>query len=229
MSGTGETLDRARTRAASAAPSPAATPSPLLIIACGALSHEIVALKRLNGWEHVVVQCLAADLHNRPALIPEAVREKIARARPHFERMFVAYADCGTGGLLDEVLRDEGVERLPGAHCYEFFAGSRRFAALSDEQPGTLYLTDFLARHFDRLIIHGLGIDRHPELQGEYFRHYHRVVYLAQNPTDELKQRARAAADRLNLEYQFVPTGYGELAVSLRRLNAPRNETTPAC
>lgn len=193
--------------------------TPLLVIACGALSHEIVALKRLNGWDHIVVQCLPADLHNRPARIPAAVRQKIVSGRARFQRIFVAYADCGTGGLLDEVLQDEGVERLPGAHCYEFFAGTARFMRLSEEEPGTLYLTDFLARHFDRLIIQGLGIDRHPQLEAEYFRHYSRVVYLAQKPTEDLEKRARAAADRLGLEYQFVPTGYGEMAVSLEGLN----------
>jgi len=188
----------------------------ILILACGALSHEIVALIRANGWDNFAVQCLPADLHNRPSEIPEAVRAKLREARSRYDHVFVAYADCGTGGRLDSVLAEEGVERLPGAHCYEFFAGSHAFHALADEEPGTLYLTDFLARHFERLMIRGMGLDRHPELLSMLFGNYRRVVYLAQTENPELQQQARAAAERLGLQYEYRYTGYGDLAATLR-------------
>jgi hypothetical protein len=133
----------------------------VLIIACGALAKEIVELQRLNGWSHVRIQCLPAELHNRPEKIPDAVRAAIVKYREQYEHLFVAYADCGTGGALDKVLDELGVERLPGAHCYEFYAGASQFAAMADSEPGTFYLTDFLTRHFDRLVKEGLGLDRH--------------------------------------------------------------------
>src|SRR5579862_2446675 len=151
-----------------------------LVIACGALAREIAALRRANGWSALSVRCLPAELHNRPERIAPAVREAIRESRPRYQNIFVAYADCGTGGLLDAVLREEGIERLPGAHCYEFFAGAKLFAELSQAEPGTFYLTDFLLRHFDRLVIRGLGLDEHPELADQYFRHYRKLVYLAQ-------------------------------------------------
>jgi len=187
-----------------------------LVIACGALAREIVALKRLNGWDGVDVLCLPPELHNRPERIPDAVRNEIAAARERYGHIFVAYADCGTGGQLDRVLREEQVERLPGAHCYEFFATSPRFAALADEEPGTFYLTDFLVRHFDRLVVTGLGIDRHPELAADYFRHYRRMVYLVQAADPDLTAAARDIARRFGLEYLECGTGYGELDQGLR-------------
>ena len=186
-----------------------------LIIACGALSHEIVALIRANGWESMRVQCLPAELHNRPGEIPEAVRGRIRELAAGYDEVFVAYADCGTGGKLDEVLAEEGVERLPGAHCYEFFAGSDAFAALSEQEPGTFYLTDFLARHFERLIVRGMGLDRHPQLLSMMFGNYRRLVYLAQRADPGLEARARAAAERLGLDYEYRFTGYGDLERSL--------------
>jgi hypothetical protein len=186
-----------------------------LIIACGALSHEIVALIRANGWDNFRVQCLPAELHNRPGEIPGAVREKIRALRDGYDHVFVAYADCGTGGQLDTVLAEEGIERLPGAHCYEFFAGDSVFRALAEQEPGTFYLTDFLARHFDRLIIRGMGLDRHPQLQSMLFGNYRRLVYLAQIEDPDLEQRARGAAERLGLDYEYRYTGYGELGETL--------------
>ncbi len=187
-----------------------------LIIACGALAHEIVALRRANAWPHLEVQCLPAELHNRPEKIPQAVRDKIRQNKGRYASMFVAYADCGTGGLLDAVLQEEGVERIPGAHCYEFFAGSAAFAELADAEPGTFYLTDFLVAHFDRLIIHGLGIDRHPELMPIYFGNYRRLVYLAQLESPEKRAAAERAAERLGLTFEYRVTGYGGLEQSLR-------------
>ena len=190
---------------------------PVLIIACGALARELQAVIRANGWEHVRVQCLPAHLHNRPERIPAAVRGVLEEADMARERVFVAYADCGTGGRLDLVLSEYGVERLPGAHCYQFFAGREAFDALADAEPGTLYLTDFLARHFDRLVIGELGIGAHPELLAMYFGNYRRLVYLAQGDDPALLARARAAASRLGLEFEHRFTGYGELAGSLQR------------
>jgi hypothetical protein len=188
-----------------------------LIIACGALAREIVALRTLNNWPHLVVQCLPAELHNRPEKIPAAVRAKIQAARGRFTSIFVAYADCGTGGLLDAVLAEEGVERIPGAHCYEFFAGSAQFAELAEAELGTFYLTDFLLQHFERLIIHGLGIDKHPELLPLYFGNYKKLTYLAQVESPERISAGRAAAQRLGLEFETRFTGYGGLATSLER------------
>ena len=201
-------------------------PEGTLVIACGAISHEIVALRAANGWHHLTLACLPAELHNRPERIPEAVRQKIRNARGRFAEIFVAYADCGTGGLLDAVLEEEGVSRIPGAHCYGFFAGSELFTRLSEAEPGTLYLTDFLARHFDRLIIRGLGIDRHPELEREYFGNYRKLVYLAQREDPALLARARAAAERLSLHFEHHVTGYGDLEGSLRSLPAAAGERT---
>lgn len=189
----------------------------ILVIACGALAHEIVALRRINDWPHIVVQCLPAELHNRPGKIAPAVRDKIVANRGKFASIFVAYADCGTGGQLDAVLAHEGIERIPGAHCYEFFAGSQAFAEMADAEPGTFYLTDFLLRHFDRLILRGLGLDRHPELLPLYFGNYTRLVYLAQLEQPGMQEAGRRAAERLGLAYEYRVTGYGDLQTSLQR------------
>jgi hypothetical protein len=189
--------------------------SRLLVIACGALAHEITALRRANGWDQLDVRCLPAELHNRPEKIPGAVRALIQESRGRYQSMFVAYADCGTGGLLDAVLREEGVERIPGAHCYEFFATAPVFAALADAEPGTFYLTDFLLRHFERLVIRGLGLDTHPELFAAYFGNYKKLVYLAQAPEKDSCEQGRAIALRMGLEFEFRQTGYGTLGVKL--------------
>jgi hypothetical protein len=191
-----------------------------LIIACGALAREITALRRANDWEAIDVCCLPPELHNRPERIAPAVQEKIRANRDRYRSIFVAYADCGTGGRLDAVLAEEGVERLPGAHCYEFFAGAPSFAELSDAEPGTFYLTDFLTRHFERLVVRGLGIDRHPELRQEYFRNYRKVVYLAQIRSAPLLDEARRIAANLGLEFEHRHTGYGELGTHLAALVA---------
>jgi hypothetical protein len=186
----------------------------VLIVGCGALARELVALTR--HLPNVDITCLPATLHNRPGGIPAAVRERIRRRRAGYDRIFVAYADCGTGGLLDRALADEpGIERLPGAHCYEFYAGQAAFAALSEEDPATFYLTDFLARNFDRLVIEGLGLDRHPELLASYFGNYRRLVYLAQTDDPALVRAARRGARRLGLAFEMRRTGYGELETTL--------------
>jgi hypothetical protein len=186
-----------------------------LVIACGAIAREVIAVTRANRWSHVDVTCLPAELHNRPEKIPAAVQDKIRKYRADYDQVFVAYADCGTGGLLDKVLQQEGVERIAGAHCYEFYAGSAAFADMAEQELGTFYLTDFLLRHFDRLVIRGLGIDRHPQLLQEYFGHYRKLVYLAQAPQPDAYAQAQAAANRLGLVCEIKLTGYGELASSL--------------
>lgn len=196
----------------------------ILIIACGALAREITVLKRANGWTDMDVHCLPPELHNRPERIVPAVREQIDTHRSHYETIFVAYADCGTGGMLDVLLREEGVERLPGAHCYEVFAGAAVFGELHDAEPGTFYLTDFLLRHFDRLVTRGLGLDRHPELALQYFRNYRKLVYLAQNAGTGEEQRASQIAQDMGLEFEFRRTGYGDLGSRLRALRAARGE-----
>ena len=183
-----------------------------LIIACGALGREIVDTLRLNGWEQLQVTCLPAIWHNRPQKIPEGVRGKIRAARARgIERIFVAYGDCGTGGLLDQVLEEEGACRLPGPHCYAFYSGQAAFDIMADRDPTCFYLTDYLTRHFDRLIIEGLALDRHPELLPDYFGNYTKLVYLAQVKDPALEEKARAAADFLELQYDYRFTGLGEL------------------
>jgi Protein of unknown function (DUF1638) len=180
----------------------------VLVIACGALAREILALKL--DW--IDLTCLPASLHNRPERIPEAMRTKIRANRAAYDEILCLYGDCGAGGALDRVLAEEGVKRIAGAHCYEFYAGSEAFAALAEEEPGTFYLTDFLARHFDTLVIKGLGLDRFPQLRDDYFRAYRRVVHLAQVDDPETTAKAKAAAERLGLAYERRFTGLGGLA-----------------
>ena len=189
----------------------------VLILACGAIAREVLAVISMNGWEHVTVRCLPAKLHNTPDRIPAAVDAKLTELAGRYERVFVAYADCGTGGALDPVLERHGVERLPGAHCYGFLAGNDVWDAIHDEDPATFYLTDFLARHFEALVIRGLKLDTHPELEPMMFGNYRRLVYLAQTDDPELLDRARAAADRLGLEFEHRRTGYGDLLPTLTR------------
>jgi hypothetical protein len=198
-----------------------------LVIGCGALGRELVALTR--PLPEVDLACLPATLHNRPDGIPGAVRDRIRRARAEgYDRVFVAYADCGTGGLLDRVVAEGGVERLPGAHCYEVYAGRAAFAALQDEEPGTFYLTDFLVRQFETLVLRGLGLDRHPELLPVYFANYRRVVYLAQTDDPALTTRAKAAADRLGLAFERRVTGYGDLMAPIALFGRAVSATRPS-
>jgi len=165
------------------------------------------------------VECLPAILHNRPEKIPGAVRSRLETANG-FDRIFVAYGDCGTGGALDKVLEEFGVERLPGAHCYEFFASKSVFDQIQEEEPGTLYLTDYLTRHFDRLIWQGLGLDRWPDLLEDYFGNYVRVVFLAQTEDPMLTEKARQAADRLGLEFERRMVRYGEMEPALVQISS---------
>jgi len=192
-----------------AAPSDRAS---VLVIACGALAREIVDIVKLNNWSHVAVTCLPANLHNRPERIPDRLREKIRSNKGKFETIAVAYADCGTGGLIQKVVDDEGATMMAGPHCYSFFAGESVFNDLADEEPGTFYLTDYLARHFETLIVKGMGLDRYPGMLDMMFGNYKRVIYFAQVEDPELDRLAEAAAERLGLAYEKRVTGYGELA-----------------
>jgi Protein of unknown function (DUF1638) len=193
-------------------------PPRLVIVGCGALARELLALTA--GIPGVRVEGVDARLHMQPARIADAVAHKVDVVRERYGpdvRIFVAYADCGTAGTLDAYLEREGLDRIEGAHCYEFYAGAAAFEALQEHEVGTFYLTDFLARQFDSIIWTGLGLDRHPELLPDYFGSYRRLVYLAQSDDPELTARARAAADRLGLAFEQRSTGYGDLATSVHR------------
>lgn len=189
----------------------------ILLLACGALAREILDLREANGWTHMDLRCLPAKLHLRPELIPAAVEEAVAEHRGAYARIFVVYADCGTGGLLAAKCRELGVEMVEGPHCYAFFEGNLRFAAHGEEEMRAFYLTDFLVRQFDAFVWRPLGLDRHPELRDAYFGHYDRLVYLAQTDDPALDAAARAAAERLGLAYERRLTGYGDLATTLAR------------
>jgi hypothetical protein len=195
---------------------PEAVPTRLVIVGCGALARELLALTA--GIPGVRVEAVDARLHMRPAKITDAVAAKVEKVRErHGEdvRIFVGYADCGTVGALDAYLEREGLDRIEGAHCFEFYAGSAAYAASQEEEVGTFYLTDFLARQFETIILAGLGLDRHPELLPLYFGNYVRLVYLAQTDDPELTTRARAAADHLGLAFERRHTGYGDLAAPI--------------
>ena len=192
-----------------------AQPNRTLIIACGALAREILAVVEANGLSHIDLICLPASLHNHPQKIPDAVRGAIAEGRKTHDRIFLAYADCGTGGALDRVLEAEGVRRLPGAHCYAFYSGVEQFEQRANADMRAFFLTDFLVRQFDTLVIEGLGLDRHPELRDTYFQHYEKVVYLAQTQDAELRALAETAARKLGLAYEYRFTGFGELATGI--------------
>ena len=190
----------------------------VLILACGAIAREVLAVIRLNGWTHVDVRCLPAKLHSTPQKIAGAVDAKLTELKGSYDSIFVAYADCGTGGALDKVLDRHGVERLPGAHCYGFLAGNDAWDAMQEEELGTYYLTDFLVRSFDRVVWRGLGLDRRPELRDDYFRNYERVVWLAQSRTAELAEKAESAAAKLGLPLEIRETGDAGLEHALEQL-----------
>ena len=189
----------------------------ILIIGCGAIAHEINEIIKLNNWNNVNLQCLNADLHNTPKRLPTKIKETIESNLKEYSKIFLAYADCGTGGLIDSMLKNYDIERLEGAHCYEFYAGSRLFKDLSDREIGTFYLTDFLVKNFKRLIIDGLGISKHPSLKDEYFKNYKNIVYLAQKHDNDLELKAKDCANYLNLEYSVHYTGLGNFEDQLNK------------
>ena len=195
----------------------------LLVIACGALAREITALKTRYGWDHLDLKCIDAKLHNQPAKIPARLQEKIRRNKADYDNIFVAYADCGTGGEIDKIIEEEGIQRLPGAHCYQFFAGEARFTEISEEEPGTFYLTDFLAQHFDQFVTKPLKLVEHPELRDAYFGNYRRLVYLSQTDNEDLMLAAKQAAKQLDLTFEHVSCGYGELESSLQTITLQKD------
>ena len=192
--------------------------SKVLVIACGAIASELVRIKALNNWDHIEFQCLPAALHNTPEDIPAAVKAKIESQAGRYENIFVAYADCGTAGKLDKVLDEYRIERIPGAHCYQFFTGSDAFNQLAEAEPGTFYLTDFLARHFERLVIKGLKLDQRPQMIPYIFGNYKRVLYLAQTESEELQALAASHASFLGLEYEYRFTSDQPLSLVLAPL-----------
>jgi hypothetical protein len=182
------------------------------VIACGALALHVKAIARRRGWP-VDVHPLPPELHNRPERIAPAVAQLADELDGEYDRVVVAYADCGSRGAVDEV----GLPRLRGDHCYDIFAEAEVRRAM-DEEPGTYFLTDFLARTFDHTVWRSLGLDRHPDLRDEYFRNYRRVVYLAQRPTPELRAAAAGAAAKLGLPLEERAVGEDGLEQRLAEL-----------
>jgi len=186
------------------------------LIACGALAREVLALREKHGWDADVLG-VPSLLHNEPDRIPAAVQQRIRQAREAYDQVIVVYGDCGTGGMLDRLLEQEGVQRVAGPHCYEMYADGT-FDSLMAEAPGTYFLTDYLVQSFDHLVIEGMGLDRYPELRDEYFRNYTRVVYLVQREDPALLARAHWAASSLGLPLEVRRTGYGKLETRLKEL-----------
>ena len=184
----------------------------VLALACGALAHEVLALKRLNGWTHLDLHCLPANLHLWPDRITPAVADAVARHRAAYDTIYVLYADCGTGGRLLEKCKELGVEMIEGPHCYSFFEGNDVFLPRTETEFTAFYLTDFLVRQFDAFVWRPMGLDRHPELRDMYFGNYSKLVYQAQTDDPALDAKARDCANRLGLAYERRYTGYGDLA-----------------
>ncbi|MEM9550524.1 MAG: DUF1638 domain-containing protein [Pseudomonadota bacterium] len=190
----------------------------ILLIACGALAREILALIRMNGWQHMTLTCLPAIYHIHPDKIPAAVEAAVNEHRDDYDEVFVVYADCGTGGLLQSMCERLGVKMVAGPHCYSFFEGNERFAEIAEDEFTAFYLTDFLVRQFDAFVWKPMGLDRYPELRDTYFGHYTKLVYQAQTDDSSLTERARHCADRLGLAFERRFTGYGDLAATLNDL-----------
>ncbi|KIC44488.1 hypothetical protein RA28_16395 [Ruegeria sp. ANG-S4] len=187
----------------------------ILLLACGALAREILDLKKRNGWDHMALTCLPAILHIHPEKITQAVEEAVAKHREHYDQIFVVYADCGTGGLLQKACDRLGIEMVKGPHCYSFFEGNDVFADHQEDETTAFYLTDFLARQFDAFVWKPLGLDRHPELRDMYFGNYTKLVYQAQTDDPNLTERAKECAERMGLTFERRLTGYGDLASTL--------------
>lgn len=196
---------------------PARRSGRILLIACGALAHEVLAIKAANGWDHLDLQCLPAKLHLYPEKIIPAVEAAVAEHHAAYAGIYVLYADCGTGGLLFEKCKELGVEMIAGPHCYSFFEGNDVFAAHADTEFTAFYLTDFLVRQFDAFVWRPMGLDRHPELRDMYFQHYTKLVYQAQTNDAALDAKAEDCAARLGLAYERRYTGYGDLTDFMAR------------
>ncbi|MEL6953180.1 MAG: DUF1638 domain-containing protein [Pseudomonadota bacterium] len=193
-------------------------PGKILLLACGALAREILAINTLSGWDHLELKCLPAILHNSPEKIPQAVEEAVLAHRHAYASIFVVYADCGTGGQLQATCDRLGVQMVTGPHCYSFFEGNEVFAEKSESEFTAFYLTDFLVRQFEAFVVKPLGLDRHPDLRDMYFGHYEKLVYQAQTDDRELTEKAKACAETLGLSFERRFTGYGDLQTTLARL-----------
>jgi Protein of unknown function (DUF1638) len=196
---------------------PATQNGRILLIACGALAHEVLAIKAANCWDHLDLQCLPAKLHLYPEKIIPAVEAAVTEHRGQYAGIYVLYADCGTGGLLFEKCKELGVQMIAGPHCYSFFEGNDVFAAHADTEFTAFYLTDFLVRQFDAFVWRPMGLDKHPELRDMYFQHYEKLVYQAQTNDPALDLKAEECAKRLGLAYERRFTGYGDLTTFMAR------------
>ena len=190
----------------------------ILLIACGALAREILDLKAINNWDHLDLTCLPAKLHLYPEKITDEVRKAVAKHRNRYDSIFVVYADCGTGGLLEAACNDLDVEMVTGPHCYSFFEGNEKFTRLSESEFTAFYLTDFLVRQFEAFILKPMGLDRHPELRDMYFGNYETLIYQAQTDDPALTEKAQQAAQTLGLKFERRYTGYGDLEKTLKAL-----------
>ncbi len=188
----------------------------VLVIACGALAREILAVTKHNNWVHMDLTCLPAILHNHPEKICDAVAQAVAKHRENYQEIYVAYADCGTGGQLFDLCKKLGVNMVQGPHCYSFFEGNEAFAIRTEDEFDAFFLTDFLVRQFDAFVWKPLGLDRHPELRDMYFGNYKKLIYQAQTDAPELDAKAQDCARRLGLEYERKFTGYGDLETTLK-------------
>jgi hypothetical protein len=188
-----------------------------LVIACGALAREIRQLIQINQWTHVHLECLPASLHNTPNKIPARLAAKLDAVRGHYDRILIAYADCGTAGEIDKLIaKESNVIRLDGPHCFSVLAGEQQHDAIMADTPGTFWLTDFLVRHFKTMVIQSLGLDKHPELKRLYFEHYQQAVYISQTDDEKLLASAQEAANFLGLKLRHIHTGYGQMTQKLK-------------
>ncbi len=189
-----------------------------LIIACGALSHEIVHLIKVNHWTHIHLTCLPAKIHHTPQIIPAKIRAKIQQNKNQYGKIYVMFGDCGTAGALDKVLEEEGVERISGPHCFSFLSGNDDFEKWTQDEITTFYLSDFFCWNFDRIVWQSLGLDRRDDMADFVFANYKKVVYIAQTENLQLQEKAREIAHRLKLDYEYRYTGYGDMDKALRQI-----------
>ncbi len=197
-------------------------PERLLVIACGMIAREVLAVKERLALDHLELTCLPAEFHFYPDRIAPAMDRAIEQAKADgYANIFVGYADCGTGGLLDRVCEKHGVERMAGPHCFAFYQGMDAYRKVADDDMMSFYMTDFLCRQFDAFFIKPLGLDRHPELIADYFGNYEKLVYIAQTDDPELDRVAEDAARLLGLAYERRATGYGDLVAGLAQAAAP--------
>ena len=189
-----------------------------LIIACGALSHEILALIKTNGWTHLELTCLPAYWHHTPEKIPAGLRKKIREQRGRYQRIYVMYGDCGTWGQVDAVCEEEGAERIAGPHCFSFLMGNTAFERYTENEITTFYLTDFFCRYFDKFVWEALGLDRRSDMADFVFGNYRKLIYLAQTDNADLQAKAEKIAARLKLEYEYRFTGYGDMGSEMAQL-----------